>query len=113
MSDKHTKQDDQAAELRKLFNEVQGNSMNDLEDEEKQEAETENELNETFETARKIDTLDLPPRKEVHSQRKKRTRLKMSKPLLRFSAFILILILVIFAVFYVWGDELLQLPLNL
>lgn len=113
MSEKHTKQDDQAAELRKLFNEVQGISTNDLKEEQKPEAETKIESNESFESNRKIDILDLPPRKEVHSNSKNRTKLKMSRPFLRFSIFILILILVIFAVFYVWGNELIQLPLNL
>lgn len=111
MSKKNTERDDQATELRKLFNEVQGNGTNDLQTDKKTEL-TENGSVVLNESARDIDILNLPPRKEVHSNKKKRTRVKVNRPFARLSAVIIILIIIVIAVYYLWSAELIELPLK-
>lgn len=54
---------------------------------------------------RQIDILNLPPRNEVHKQ-KKRTKISVSAALARFLFVILIFLVLIIGSYYLWGDEL-------
>lgn len=113
MSEKNTERDDQATELRKLFNEVQGKDTNDLQMEKSTNNTFENVSVALSEPTRTIDILNLPPRKEVHDNKKRRTRLKVSRPFARLSIVIILLIVVTFAVYYLWSEELIQLSLQI
>lgn len=90
MNDKNTERDDQATELRNLLNEVQRNDTNDLEvkDNGEQPSATSNYTETSFGSSRDVDILNLPPRKEIHDNKKNRTRVKASRPLVRFSTVI-------------------------
>lgn len=110
MIERDTERDDQAAELRKLFDEVQG--ANDLQAEKNQDSTEENDSVPVSEPTREIDILNLPPRKEVHSNTKKRTSFKISRPLVRLSTVIIVLAIIIFVAYYLWGAELIQPPLH-
>ncbi|ASN05486.1 hypothetical protein [Virgibacillus necropolis] len=115
MSDKNTERDDQANELRKLFNEVQGQGKETSElpkqentDDHNSVFTFENSSTEIDESVRKIDILNLPPRREVHGSNKKRARMKISRPFARFSVVILIIFAIIVSAYYVWGNELIK-----
>lgn len=95
---KLTEHGDQADELRKLLIEVQQND--DLPTEQK--STTTEQANH-----REIDILNLPPRKEVHSG-KKRTKLKISKPFKRLLVVMILLILLLAGAIYIWGAEWLE-----
>ncbi|GAB3052689.1 hypothetical protein [Virgibacillus ainsalahensis] len=57
---------------------------------------------------KEIDVLNLPPRKEIHSTKKKRTHFKINFPLVRFLVVIIILLCVITGVYFVWEDAFIQ-----
>lgn len=99
MSKETIKHDDQEMELRKLLDEVQ-QSETDIPSPEN------NENKEVPEEKRDVDILDLPPRKEVHSHNKKRTRFKISSALVRLFTVIIILVLLLAGTFYLWGEGL-------
>lgn len=90
--------ENQAAKLKELFNEVRQGEV------EHQNEQV--ELLEESEPTRKINVLNLPPRKEIHSNKKRRTRLKIGKPLKRFLIVIFILIVILAGAYYTWGEEL-------
>ncbi len=54
---------------------------------------------------RKIDILNLPPRKEIHTKNK-RAKLKLSKPLLRLIFISLLVIAILIGALYLWDGEL-------
>lgn len=56
----------------------------------------------------KIDVLSLPPRSEVHTT-KKRTHIRMSRPMKRLIFMIIVLILLISGSLYYFGEELIDL----
>lgn len=86
--------DDQVTDLRKLIDEVQ-QSESIQEKHESLLAEESNQI-------RKIDILNLPPRKEIHSkQQKKLIRIKLSKPLLRLLMVMIILLAVIIGAYFI------------
>ncbi|WP_077326738.1 hypothetical protein [Virgibacillus siamensis] len=101
MNDEHEKEDEQAKELKRLFNEVQNGES---------KAEKTDEVRPVRETGevREIDILNLPPRKEVHSNTKHRTTFKINGALLRLIIVILLLILVIAGMYYMWGNDVLE-----
>jgi len=53
----------------------------------------------------KIDVLNLPPRNEVH-QDKKRTHIKWSKPFGRFLLVVMVLVILLFIVYYSFDEDL-------
>src|SRR5690625_4764243 len=55
----------------------------------------------------KMDIMNLPPRKEIHSNHKKRIHVKLSRPLFRFLSVIIILLVIIYGAYFIWGNELL------
>ncbi|WP_404452875.1 hypothetical protein LG329_01780 [Virgibacillus necropolis] len=115
MSDKDTVREDQANELRKLFNEVQGNETSILPVENTDEKIEDDDYvseNASISGTRNIDILNLPPRREVHGNKKKRTQIKVSRPFVRLSVVIIAIIAIILAIYYVWGEELIQLPIK-
>ncbi|ASK63315.1 hypothetical protein CFK37_14700 [Virgibacillus phasianinus] len=119
MTEKNTAEEEQANDLHKLFNEIQGNEnennrSSDAENNgEPKKTEPTDRINKNSEFTRDIDILNLPPRKEVHGNRKNHTRIKISKPFVRFSVVIILLILVFLVVYYFWQEELIQLSMNL
>lgn len=85
-------EDDQANELRNVL----------------QAIEQESDSNDEHVKARDeddIDVLNLPPRKEIHTN-KKRAGIKFSRPFIRFICFTLIILLCLGAAFYIWQGEL-------
>ncbi|MEC5422435.1 hypothetical protein QGM71_02880 [Virgibacillus sp. C22-A2] len=104
MSQKATERDDQAEELRKLLSEVQQG--------EKGRPSQQANLDDEVVYEREIDILELPPRKEVHGTKKKRTQIKLSRPLLRFLIVIILLLLVLTGVYYLWADEIITILSN-
>ncbi|RKQ37688.1 hypothetical protein [Oceanobacillus halophilus] len=92
-------EEDQANELRSLFDEIT---------EEKHGREKEVFSEERRNEKREIDILELPPRKEVHISRG-RARLKISRPFIRFILVVIVLLAIIFGAYYYWGDEVFQL----
>lgn len=112
MSEKDIERDDQAAELRKLVNEVEGKETTDLHTEKKLNSADENDPVALNEPTREIDILNLPPRKEIHSNTLRRTRVKVSRPFARFGMVIIVLAIIIFVVYYLWSEELFQFPFH-
>ncbi|WP_099158390.1 hypothetical protein [Virgibacillus ndiopensis] len=104
MSNKTKELEDQASELRKLVNEVQQEEL--VESTETNDFTEENEIK--TEETREVDILNLPPRKEVHSKNNTRAHVKMSKPFMRLVLVIVIILAVLFGLYYVWGEELLN-----
>lgn len=101
MSDKTNEHNDQAEQLKQIFEELQKHEV-------KSDESSNHEQNGEEYTIPKIDVLNLPPRKEVHSNHS-RTRITMSKPLLRLLIVILLMISILFGAYYIWGEELINL----
>lgn len=107
LSHETTKNKDQAEHLKQLFNEVQQGAGQEVRETERSvlEAEKDQDL--------KIDILNLPPRKEVHSQHASRTRLKLNRPFLRFLTVIVIIFVIIMSASFIWAEELMNMIQNL
>lgn len=101
MSNKTKEAEDQAAALRKLFNEVQAEAEQFVPEE-----DDEKEL--PIEQNRDVDILNLPPRKEVHSENKNRARIKVSNASFRLITVIIIFLLLLGGAYYLWGENLLE-----
>lgn len=84
------KNEDQAAELKNLLD-------NHIENQKEINKEDENVKTD-------IDILDLPPRREIHTD-SKRAHIKINKPLLRFLFVLLLLTIIILGAYYYVGDE--------
>ena len=52
-----------------------------------------------------IDTLNLPPRTEIHKSQAKRARLKIKSPLVRIVFVLLIISVIVFLAYYYLGDD--------
>lgn len=89
------REDDQANELRTLFDEVENAEHREIED----SFDFENES-----SIRKVDILNLPPRKEIHTNNK-RAKLKLSKPFLRLVFISLLVMVILIGVLYLWDGE--------
>src|SRR5690625_6994309 len=101
MSEKTNEHNDQAEQLKQIFEELQEHAItpdDSLNIEQHTEAYS----------PPKIDVLNLPPRKEVHSNHG-RTRIKISGQFLRLLTVILLMIVVIFGAYYTWGEEVINL----
>ncbi|MBP1949536.1 hypothetical protein [Virgibacillus litoralis] len=94
---------DQADELRKLFNEVQEESVQSV-----PVVDGVNEDSETDQKERDVDILNLPPRKEVHSTNNKRTRVRLSGASLRLVIVVIIILVFLGGAYYFWGQELMD-----
>jgi hypothetical protein len=57
---------------------------------------------------REVDLLNLPPRKEKHSENR-RSHFKISKALFRFLFIVILLIVILIGVYYFFGNELISL----
>jgi hypothetical protein len=101
MEENRRKNDEQERELQALLVELQENadsstvSVTDTEQEEKW-----NERKAVTE----INVLNLPPRKEVHGQKKKRAHIKLSKPFIRLAIVIVLVIIVLGILFFLNGS---------
>lgn len=89
----------QATDLQKLIDEVQQS--------EKIQKKQQVSLSQEPDQIRKMDILNLPPRKEIHSNHKKRIHVKLSRPLFRFLSVIIILLVIIYGAYFIWGNDLL------
>lgn len=107
MSEETKEYNDQADELRKLFNEVQEESEPSIPEEDIKKDNHEKKVE------RDVDILNLPPRGEVHSINKKRTRLKVSGASLRFIFVIITLLVLVGGAYYLWGQELIEVITNI
>lgn len=96
--------EDQATQLKKLFEEVQ------QVDNETQPI-TEKVQDDSF-FEREMDVLNLPPRKEVHSRNPSRAKLKLNAPFIRFIFVVIILIGVVSGAYFVWGEDLITIINN-
>ncbi|GGK06502.1 hypothetical protein GCM10007063_31330 [Lentibacillus kapialis] len=99
MNESRNYNNDHGAELQKILDEVE--NAGQVETEEKKPV-----IEPKTGTKRDVDILNLPPRKEVHGNHNKRTKLKISGASLRLIFVILILILGVS--FYLWGGELID-----
>jgi hypothetical protein len=105
LSKENTERTNQAEQLKKIFDELQQGENNPDELMNDQFSETD--------SIPKIDVLNLPPRKEIHGNKKSRIRLSMSKPFLRLLSVIFLIILIICGAYYIWGEELIHIINNL
>lgn len=100
------KNEDQAAELRKLVDQIQDEKLPAEETDLNKQADME----QTDKTEdREIDVLNLPPRKEVHSKNNKFAHIKISGPLVRLLVVLLLILAVLTGLYFVWGEELFNL----
>lgn len=116
MENKKRESDDQASELRKLLDEVE-NTQEETNPEEtthqRIEAEADTDTEKESNRELNIDILNLPPRKEIHGSTKSHTRLKMSNPSKRLITVAVLLVVLFVAMFYFWGEELLDVIENM
>jgi len=95
----HKHESNQAEKLQQLFTEIT-----------KQEKITKQEENDVFieesMTYKEIDVLNLPPRSEVHKKSKWRFNIRFHAPIVRFSFFVLIFILILAIVLFFYFDKL-------
>jgi hypothetical protein len=107
MEDMKSIDNNQGKELRELLQEVNNNNVDEnvtnesLDDqqnfmEDKKVIQTESE-------DKTLDVLNLPPRKVTHSHKKKRTHLKLSRPFIRLTLVVVLLLIVIGLLFF-YGD---------
>ena len=82
-------------QVEKEHEEKQGTPLDNLEDNDKHKQ-------------RKVDLLNLPPRKEIHSVNN-RSHFKISKALFRFLFIVLLLIIILIGAYYFLGNELMAL----
>ncbi|SFA73339.1 hypothetical protein SAMN04488072_101292 [Lentibacillus halodurans] len=99
MENKVRESNDQASELRKLLDEVEGDSEQEV---------RAGGTTPALDTEPEVDILNLPPRKEVHNRYNKRTKLKISSASKRLLLVMIILLLLFGTTFYLWGEELLD-----
>lgn len=98
MSEIKKEYENQAEQLKQIFNELQQHTIDSN--------DTSNELDENDHLIPKIDVLNLPPRKEVHSNQSTRTRLSISRPFLRFLSVIMLMIIIVVGAYLIWEEEL-------
>jgi len=94
----NTNKNNQAEQLEHLVNELE--AMSDKE-------KTSQKPFSGSEHVRKVDILNLPPRKEVH-QKKGWIKVKFSRPFVRFLLVCVLFIMIIFGTYYYWGDDILD-----
>lgn len=92
---------DQADQLKRIFAEVEQNQDQDTRDE-----SLEDEIDMSNLLAPKIDILNLPPRKEFHSNYQSRARLKIHRPLMRLLLIALFLIIIFVGGYLFYGEDL-------
>jgi len=102
MSENPIKESDQANELKKLLSDVTRQESSN--DPTLAESETLNTLDET----KKIDVLNLPPRKEIHGGKASRMKIKITKPYIRLIVVVSLIIILFASGFYMWGEELIN-----
>jgi len=85
----------QADHLQQLFQEIRQHEMQSVDESDQQMLD---------EPTEQINVLNLPPRKDVHREHKKRTKLKLSQPIKRLLLVIFILALVSCMKFFWLGN---------
>jgi hypothetical protein len=96
-NNQNKEREDQAEELRRLVYDVEH-------DREEESIHTAGEEKET----REIDILNLPPRKEVHGKKQNPVKLKTSTSFKRLLLVAVILIIVLWSIYFLYGDNLIQ-----
>ncbi|MFS0672698.1 hypothetical protein [Ornithinibacillus sp. 179-J 7C1 HS] len=91
---KTTNSQDQADELKTILSELNRHQREVIPDEDHNVDST---------NQKDISVLNLPPRKEVHGHKRKRTHLKITKPFLRL-AFVVVLLLAVLVILFILGD---------
>ncbi|MGM8211643.1 hypothetical protein ACLIBH_02500 [Virgibacillus sp. W0430] len=93
------KEDHQAAKLQQLFEEINSSEINEIDNSEPFAENNEDR------TATYIDVLNLPPRKEVHSNQSKRARIKVKMPLIRITSVVFLLVTILTVAYYMYINE--------
>lgn len=101
MSENPKKESDQAKELRKLLSDVQQSESSNY-----TTTTTENDTHQTLDNTKKIDVLNLPPRKEIHNGKSRHIKIKVTKPYIRLIVVVLLITFLFAGGFYMWGQEL-------
>ncbi len=101
MNEKTNERSDQAEQLKQIFDELQQNET-------KSDGLSNDEQYKDDYSIPKIDVLNLPPRKEVHSKNV-RTRISISRPFLRLLSVIILIVVISFGAYFIWGEELIVL----
>lgn len=94
---------DQADQLKRIFAEVEQHEDDSNNNLKQQLIEVNRESNPP---TPKIDVLNLPPRRDIHSNEKSRARLKIRLPFLRLVLVILFMIIVVSGAYIFFGEEL-------
>ncbi|SDJ66877.1 hypothetical protein [Sediminibacillus albus] len=89
---------DQAQQLRSAMDKEESKSFS-----------LENQLEHHPDPEEEVNVLNLPPRKQVHHQKKTGMKWKISIPLIRFLLILFLLIIGLVLAVHFWGDELLRL----
>ncbi|WP_026906581.1 hypothetical protein [Paucisalibacillus globulus] len=106
MEDVKTDSNDQAKELRELLQEVNNHNVEEKKpgfDNEQNLIMNDEALNQEEYDEKTMDVLNLPPRKEVHSQKKNRTHVKLSRPFIRL-IIVVVLLLTVIGMLLFYGD---------
>lgn len=92
------RESNQAEKLQQLFTEI--TNQENVSKQEKNDV-----VVEEMTTYKEIDVLNLPPRSEVHKKLKWRLKIRFGAPIVRFSLFVLILLIIVALVLYVYIDS--------
>jgi hypothetical protein len=103
MEEIKSERNDQAKELRELLQDVNNNSLKVKDRSIKQHVMEEGKENQVTNDEKMVNVLNLPPRKEIHSQKRNRTHVKLSKPFLRLFVVLLLLLIVLWLLLF-YGD---------
>jgi hypothetical protein len=106
MEDIKSESNDQAKELRELLQEVNNHNVEEnkhSKDDEQNLFIDDEAINQEEYEVKTMDVLNLPPRKEVHSQKKNRTQFKLSRPFIRLTI-VAVLLLMVIGLLLFYGD---------
>lgn len=93
----HEKEENQAGKLQQLFEEVNNQPKKDPMNEELKK-----------EDYIEVDVLNLPPRKEVHTNPKSRLQFTFNRPFIRITVVLILLIAILATMYFLMGEQLLQ-----
>lgn len=96
---RHNKEDHQAAKLEQLFEDINNNQT------ETKKTNDTSDTNEEHDIKQTVDILNLPPRREIHKNKNRRTRLKVKKPFIRIAIVIFVLVGILGFAYYLYMNE--------
>ncbi|WP_138416903.1 hypothetical protein [Aquibacillus sediminis] len=96
---------DQAYELRNMMNEINDNT-------EDENIEVETKQDHRGDSQQDVNILNLPPRSQVHEDKKTKVKWKISYPLVRLLLILFILIVMLLLTYQLWGKETIEAPIT-